>query len=264
MMTITRTVLGAAAVAAAVLAATTTARAEGPSDEAAAVALFEEAKKLVAGGDYARACPKFLEVKRTLPTAGLLLNLGDCLEKTGKLAGAWAEFKAAERAAQGKGDADRQGEGARRAQAIEGRALQADDHRRGAAERLPGLAVRRDGTEIGEGQLGSPVPVDGGEHLVEVSAPGYGTWSTKVAITAEGGAASRGDPAARTRGRHRHGRERRLQRARPHPGGARSGQPGAAIAGVGVARPRGGHSPGRDHTPEGERDRRAGAIATPT
>ena len=50
--------------------------------------------------------------------------------------------------------------------------------------------MRRDGSEIGEGQWGAAVPVDGGEHLVEVSAPGFRAWTTKVSVGSESATAS--------------------------------------------------------------------------
>ena len=68
-----------------------TARAQDTT--AAAHALFDEGKKLVEKGDFAGACPKFrasldLEVK-----LGTRLALATCLEKIGRTASAWAEFR---------------------------------------------------------------------------------------------------------------------------------------------------------------------------
>lgn len=147
--------------------------------------LFNDAKKLVEAGDYAAACPKFVEVRRTLPTAGLFLNLGDCYEHLGKLASAWGAFKDAERISRDGRDADRQAEATKRAQAIEGK-LPKLTITVGPAERLPGLKIKRDGAETGEGQWGSAVPVDAGEHDVEVSAPGFRPWSTRVMVPLAG------------------------------------------------------------------------------
>jgi hypothetical protein len=149
------------------------------------VVLFNDAKKLVEAGDYAAACPKFVEVRRALPTAGLFLNLGDCYEHLGKLASAWGAFKDAERIARDKRDDDRQGEGAKRALAIEGK-LSRLTITVGPAERLPGLKIKRDGAEIGEGQWGSALPVDAGEHEIEVSAPGFRPWSTRAMVPLTG------------------------------------------------------------------------------
>jgi serine/threonine-protein kinase len=160
------------------------ARADGTADEAAAVTLFGEAKKLAAAGDHAHACPKFVEVRKVLPTAGLLLNLGDCYEHLGQFASSWGAFKQAELVAGNAHDPDKQGEAVRRALAIEGK-LSKLTIAVGAGEKLPGLRVKRDGVEIGEGQWGAAVPVDAGAHVVEVSAPGYRAWSTTVAVGAD-------------------------------------------------------------------------------
>ncbi len=225
-----------AALAAATALAALPARAEGdPAAEAAAVALFNDAQKLVAAGDYASACPKFLEVKKTLPTAGLSLNLGDCLEHEGKLASAWAEFEAAGRKAQITHDADREAEAQRRAQAIEGK-LSKLTINVGQRERLPGLVVRRDGADIGESQYGTAVPVDPGSHTIEVSAPGFRTWSTTVDVVPIAGAASVAVPHLVPEPHESKGDG---QPAGAAPDGARpfwSGQRigGAAVIGVGV------------------------------
>jgi hypothetical protein len=156
-----------------------------PAEEAAAVALFNEAKALANAGDFVKACPKFEEVRRVLPTAGLLLNLGNCYEKLGKLASAWGLFKEAEIRARGLGESDRQAEALKRAQAIEG-ALSKLVIAVSPASRTPGLEVKRDGAPVGEGQWGSAVPVDAGEHVVEAKAPGRKAWSTKVTVGPNG------------------------------------------------------------------------------
>jgi len=50
---------------------------------------------------------------------------------------------------------------------------------------VPGVAVRRDGQVLGEGLMGSAVPVDPGEHTIEASAPGRKAWKTTVKIDAK-------------------------------------------------------------------------------
>jgi hypothetical protein len=45
---------------------------------------------------------------------------------------------------------------------------------------LSGFVVRRDGVELAAAELGVPMPVDGGEHILEASAPGRTTWSKKI------------------------------------------------------------------------------------
>lgn len=175
---------GAAAIVATLFAATPSARAGGVADQVAGVAMFQEGKKLASAGDFEHACPKFVEAERLFPTTGTLLNLGDCYEKTGKLASAWGAFKQAEIMARNAGDTDRQEEAAKRARAIEGSLSKLTISVAGSSGVM--LEVRRDGGIVGEGQLGTAVPVDAGEHLIEVTAPGRQKWTAKVQVDAGG------------------------------------------------------------------------------
>src|SRR5262249_40173175 len=81
------------ALAALAYAGTANAQAE---NEANARSLFNEAKKLMKGGQYADACPKLEAAARLYSSAGILLNLGDCYEKIGRTASAWAKFNDAQ------------------------------------------------------------------------------------------------------------------------------------------------------------------------
>lgn len=182
-MMLPRAALLSAAFVASFVAATP-ARAAGAADQAAAEVLFNEAKTLMNAGDHARACPKFVESQRLDPTVGTLLNIGNCYEKAGKLASAWGAFKAAEMTARNAGDTGRQGEAARRAEALAPRLAKLTIAV--AAAPIAGLQVRRDGELVGEGQWGSALPVDVGEHEIEVTAPGRQKWTTKVQVAAQG------------------------------------------------------------------------------
>src|ERR1700712_5045212 len=70
------------------------------ADAVTAEALFDEAKKLAAAGDFAKACPMFAEANRLDRGAGTLLHLADCYEKNRQSASAWATYKEAASAAQ--------------------------------------------------------------------------------------------------------------------------------------------------------------------
>jgi serine/threonine-protein kinase len=163
--------------------------AAGPQDQAAAVALFQEARKLATAGDYAQACPKFAEAQRLFPTTGTLLSLGDCYEKAGKLASAWGAFKDAEITSRNQGDAEREREGQRRAEALAPRlaklAIVVPP-----AVRVSGFTLKRDGDVVGEAAWGTALPVDVGQHTIEANAPGYQPFSTVVRIESNGAAAS--------------------------------------------------------------------------
>src|SRR5580704_16380113 len=79
-----------------------TARAQAPAsppapaptdqDKAAATALFDDARKLLADGKVAEACRKLEESRRLDPLPGTVLNLATCHEREGLAASAVAEF----------------------------------------------------------------------------------------------------------------------------------------------------------------------------
>ncbi len=170
-----------ALVSAALVSASPAFAAPSPQDQAAADVLFKEAKALMAAGDFAKACPKFTEANRLVPTGGTFLSVGDCLEKQGLLASSWGAFKGAELFARSHEDPGREGEAARRA------ALLAPRLSKLAIVvpplvKVPGFEVKRDGEPVGEAQWGSMMPVDAGHHVIEASAPGRKPWSVDVRV----------------------------------------------------------------------------------
>ena len=80
----------------------------GANNRAAAEALFNEGRSLVAGGHYSDACPKFEASQQLDPGLGTLLNLAECYEKLGKTASAWAEYREAIPLARASGSKVRQ------------------------------------------------------------------------------------------------------------------------------------------------------------
>jgi hypothetical protein len=165
----------------------TPASAASAENQAAADVLFKEAKALATANDCEHAIPKFVESQRLDPSAGTLLNVGNCYEKLGKLASAYGAFREAEVLARTRSDDFRQGEAARRAEAI------APQLAKLAIVvplpiRVPGVEVKRDGALVGEGQWGSALPVDPGQHTIEATAPGYKPWSTVMRVEGNGAA----------------------------------------------------------------------------
>src|SRR5205823_9264131 len=53
-----------------------------------------------------------------------------------------------------------------------------------AVAKTPGLEVKRDGVAIGTAAWGTAVPVDQGEHAIEVTASGKKPWTKTIAIRA--------------------------------------------------------------------------------
>src|SRR6185312_13224264 len=95
------------------------ARARAAEDEAAARALFFEARRLVAAGNYAAACPKFEDSYRLDPGIGTSFNLADCYEHSGRTASAWARFLDVAAATKAAGQLDRERVARARAAALE-------------------------------------------------------------------------------------------------------------------------------------------------
>jgi hypothetical protein len=112
-----------------------------------------------------------------------MLWLADCLETSGRLASAWAEFKeAAAMAAQRKDPRLRIAQ--ERAAALEPR-LSKLNLVVSAESAAPGLQIRRDGMLVGGAEWGLPVPLDPGIHSVAATAPGRHAWSTTIEIRTE-------------------------------------------------------------------------------
>jgi hypothetical protein len=152
-------------------------------DEAAAEALFLEAKRLAAEGKLAEACPKFAESNRLDRGAGTLIHLADCYEKNHQTASAWATFKDAASAAQGLGRADWQKLATQRAAALEPKLAKLTIKVQDPAEKIE---VTRDGSATSQASWGTPIPVDVGNHVVAASAPGRKAFKTTVTITKDG------------------------------------------------------------------------------
>src|SRR4051812_19505442 len=67
------------------------ATAQGADSEA----LFDEATRLMAQGEIAKACATFEAANRAKPSAGTLIGLGFCREKNQQLASAWSAYNEA-------------------------------------------------------------------------------------------------------------------------------------------------------------------------
>jgi hypothetical protein len=168
------------------LIAAAPAGAASAEDQAAAEVLYQDGKKLMAAGDYVQACLKLAESQHLDPGSGTALNLAECYERQGKLASSWAMFKDAETLAVNIGNTLRRDEARRRAALLEPRLSRLTIVVPPALRSMTGLQVKRDGVAVGEGQWNSALPVDGGEHVLEASAPGRRTWTSRVVIQGSG------------------------------------------------------------------------------
>ncbi len=160
--------------------------AQTAADKAAADTLFNEGRKLIAAGDIETACAKFEASVAKATQLGAQLALASCYEKLGRTASAWGAFRAAVSAAGKAHDAQRRHFAEQHATELEAK-LSKLVIKVEPGYRIDGLAVKRDGVEIMAAELGTPVPVDPGDHTVEASSPGWVTWSTKVTVPATPG-----------------------------------------------------------------------------
>jgi hypothetical protein len=137
-------------------------------DPAAAEALFRAARAAMETGDYVTACPKFEESNRLDPAVGTIFNLADCDEHLGKIASAWQLFKEVEQ----------------RLSASDERASIASSRAATLEPKLPrlklkvntplpsGASVLRDGILLGNASFDLALPIDPGDHVLVVKAPG--------------------------------------------------------------------------------------------
>jgi hypothetical protein len=163
------------------MTASSSARAQG--GEAAATALFDEGRKLMAAHKYAEACPKLAESERLAPSGGTLLNLAECYEHTGQTASAWVAWKDAASRANAAGKADVEKRALAKAAALEPTLAHLTVTVDSASD-VPGLVIKNDGVAVGHAELGVALPVDPGSHLVEATAPKKKPFSAKVDVAA--------------------------------------------------------------------------------
>lgn len=148
---------------------------------AAAQALFEEGLKLSKEGKLEEACPKFAASDKLDPGVGTKFQLGQCYEKTGRLASAWSVFKEGADAAERDNDTQRMEYLRKRASALESKLprLKILVPPESAAD---GLAVKRDGQAVDATLWGTEIPVDPGTHALEAEAPGKKGWREEVEL----------------------------------------------------------------------------------
>jgi hypothetical protein len=155
------------------------------AEVAAAQALFEQGRALMAGGKAEEACSKFEESQRLDPAIGTEFNLASCYERIGRLASAYALFMKVAATASSTGQKQREAVARERAEAVRPRLTK-------LAIVVPAgnagkLRVERDGSEVGEAQWGFPVPVDPGIHRVRAFGGAVGEWSAEVVVPSDGG-----------------------------------------------------------------------------
>jgi tetratricopeptide (TPR) repeat protein len=145
-----------------------------------AQSLFDQGRRLVSAGDYARACAKLEESERLDPGVGTQLNIAHCYELAGRSASAWSAYAEAASAAKAAGQSDREDYARERAQALEKELSKLTITL--SAQRLKGLLILRNGQPLDGSALGTPIAVDPGEYRLEARAPGHRAWSTTLQV----------------------------------------------------------------------------------
>jgi hypothetical protein len=154
-------------------------------NKAAAEALFNEGRTLMASGKYADAIAKLKASQDLDPGLGTLLNLAECYERVGKSATAWAQYREIASLARQSGSKEREELAESKSKALEPKLSKLSINLQAGADPAT-LTISRDGTTVSSAELGVAIPVDPGKHDVSVTAPGKEKWSTSVEV-GEGG-----------------------------------------------------------------------------
>lgn len=161
-------------------------------EKAVAESLYQAGLKLMAEGKNEEACPKFVESQRIDPASGTQLALAKCYDQAGKTASAWALYKDITFAFKKAGNAAGEQAANDKVAQLEKKLSRLQINASGEA---PGLVIRRDGQEVGQAVLGTPIALDPGPHVIEATAPGYQVWQTTVTLGKESDSQSVSIPA---------------------------------------------------------------------
>ncbi|MET0795025.1 MAG: hypothetical protein ABW061_26130 [Polyangiaceae bacterium] len=167
----------------------------GAAQKAAAESLFDDGLKAMKSGHFAEACPKLEESERIDPGIGTLLYLGECYEKTGRTASAWATFREAASAAQAQGETDRTRVASARADRLQPSLSKLTIRVAPETTQLSGLRITRDSTVLTSAVFGIAIPVDPGKYHVVASAEGYQSFEADIEVAANGDSKSVEVPA---------------------------------------------------------------------
>lgn len=150
------------------------------AQSAEAESLFRDGRALLKAGKLQAGCDKLDASEKLESSVGTLLNLGDCREKLGRHASAWAAFRKAEAMAKrAGGDTKRMLEAKKRADRLEGKLSRLVIH----VERpVAGLVVKRDDELVEAPVWGTAVPVDPDTYTIVAEAPGHTPWRTQVIL----------------------------------------------------------------------------------
>jgi hypothetical protein len=125
--------------------------------------LFREGVALSAANNWAAALAKFKAVAQVKMTAQVAFNIAECEEKLGKLVSALGNYRLAKSSAADSNAKDVTAQVDARIAALEQRIPTLTIQRGTHAE---SASIELDGMELGTPQIGSPIPVDPGPHVI--------------------------------------------------------------------------------------------------
>jgi len=150
------------------------------ADRAAAQALFEQGRVLLAQNNTEAACSRFEESERLQSGLGTQYHLADCYEAVGKTASAHALFLEIAARARDLDQTSREEVARQRAAAVEPKLIKL----RITVPQASGqdVLVERDGSRVGRAQWGLGVPIDPGVHRIRALGVGLVPWQTEIKV----------------------------------------------------------------------------------
>ena len=148
---------------------------------------FNRGKELMKQGKYAEACTAFDKSQQLEPSVAVMLNQANCREKNGQLATARKLFLQAAKQTEGLTDA----KNAKFRKTASEHATQLADRvstivvEVAPANRVIGLAIKRDGDVIDPSAWNTPIAVDGGTYTIEAAAPDRKPFTARVTLNLE-------------------------------------------------------------------------------
>jgi hypothetical protein len=149
-------------------------------DPVAAQAAFEDGMALMAAKRYREACAKFEVSQRLDPGMGTQFRLAECYANLGRVASAYRLYSEVMEAAKRERLASRERAARQKVEALRNRLPRLTIRVAPIVVALVGLKVLRDGAPVEPSQWGVSVPIDPGEHTVEVTAQGKTSWQGKI------------------------------------------------------------------------------------
>jgi len=153
----------------------------------AAQALYNEAAQLLKEGKFVAACVKLERVVELVPSGvGGHAKLAECYENVGRLGSAWEHYTTAETQAYRNGQVPRANQFGEKANDVATRVARLTLVVPKELEGMDGLTVLIDGKPQAKTLWNTAQPVDNGNHVIEVKAPGRQTVTKPVVILSSG------------------------------------------------------------------------------